>query len=72
MGCQHWLEAYAHALQQVEEAAEGRCWMPRGKNFLPMVSMLVEAFIGMSDMLITPDSTVNCWSSHMLYHILMR
>ena len=37
--------------------------MPRGKNFVPKVSLLVEAFIGMTDTLITLDSAVSCWTS---------
>ena len=41
-----WLEAYAHGLQHIREAAEGRCWRPEGEGFTPKASPLVEAFIG--------------------------
>ena len=40
-----WLLAYAHALQHVGEAAEGRMWCPIGMHFTPEVSPLVDAFI---------------------------
>ena len=43
---QQWLEAYAHGLQSIREAAEGRHWRPEGEGFTPKVSPLVEVFIG--------------------------
>ena len=35
---QDWLQAYAHTLQQATEAAKGRCWMPKGRDFTTRVS----------------------------------
>ena len=45
---QQWLKAYAHGLQHVGEAAEGRRWKPEGESFTPKVLPLVETFIGVT------------------------
>ena len=56
-----WLQAYAHALQQTAQAAEGRCWMPNGRDFTPRVSLPVEAFAKALNMEILPASATSCW-----------
>ena len=60
---QHWLEVYAHVLQQVEEAAEGTCWTPMGRDFAPRVSLLVEVFTDVLNVEIPPASAVSCRDS---------
>ena len=52
---QQWLEAYTHALQCIGEAVESRCWRPEGKGFAPKVSLLVEAFIGVTGVQVTTN-----------------
>ena len=37
-----WLLAYAHALQHVGEAAEGRTWHPSGVHFTPQMCVLAD------------------------------
>ena len=39
---QEWLLAYAHVLQCMGEATDGRTWRPNGKHFTPQISMLVD------------------------------
>ena len=39
---QQWLLAYAHVLQCMGKAADGRTWRPNGKGFTPQISMLME------------------------------
>ena len=61
-GVQQWLEAYTHALQCVEEAAEGRQWRLDGKGFAPKVLLLMEAFIGMTGARVAEDYAMSCWN----------
>ena len=61
-GGQQWLEAYSHALQHVGEAAEGRHWTPMCKGFAPKVSLLVEAFIGVTGVWVAEDCAMSCWN----------
>ena len=62
---QHWLEAYTHTLQWVGEAAEGRCWMPMGRDFTPRVLLLLEVFTDVLNVEISPASAVSCWDSQL-------
>ena len=59
---EQWLGTYAHALQCIGEAVEGRCWRPEGEGFAPKVFPLVEAFIGMMGARDAKDCAVDCWS----------
>ena len=40
-----WLLAYAHVLQCMGEATDGRMWQPSGVHFTPQISLLVAVFI---------------------------
>ena len=62
-GVQHWLEVYAHTLQQVGEFTEGRCWTLMGRDFVPRVLLLIEVFAGVLSMEIPRASAVSCWYS---------
>ena len=55
-------ETYAHGLQHVGEAAEGRRWRPEAESFAPKVLPLVEAFIGITGAWDVEDCAMNCWS----------
>ena len=57
-----WLEAFAHGLQHVGEAAEGRHWRPEGEGFTPKVSPLVEAFISKTGTWDIKGCAINCWT----------
>ena len=41
--------------------------MPSDKTFLPKVSFLVKAFIGVTGVWITPESTMSCWTSPLVH-----
>ena len=55
-----WLLAYAHALQCVGEAVEGRKWCPIGMCFTPQVSPLVDAFIKETGVQLTELRIASC------------
>ena len=59
--CTPWLLAYAHALQHVGEATEGRTWCPMGMHFTPQVSPLVDAFIEEMGAELTELRIASCW-----------
>ena len=59
---QQWLEAYAHGLQHIREAAGGRCWRPEGEGFAPKVWPLVEAFISETGTWDIEGCAIDCWS----------
>ena len=59
---QQWLEAYAHGLQCIREAADGRRWRPEGEGFTPNILPLVEAFIGETGTWDIKVCTIDCWS----------
>ena len=59
-GVQQWLEVYTCMLQHIGEVAEGRHWKPWGKGFALKVSLLVEAFIGVTGVQVEEDSAMSC------------
>ena len=59
--CTPWLLAYAHMLQPMGEATDGRTWHPSGEHFTLQISPLVDTFIeGTGAELIEADIT-SCW-----------
>ena len=40
-----WLLAYAHTLQHMGEATDGRMWWPSGVHLTLQISLLVDVFI---------------------------
>ena len=59
---QQWLLAYAHALQHVGEAADGRTWRPNRVRFTPQVSQLVNAFIDGTRLELVEAEVILCWN----------
>ena len=59
---QEWLLAYAHTLQHMGEATDGRMWRPNGKCFTPQISMLVDAFLGVTGADMVKTDVAHCWS----------
>ena len=57
-----WLLAYAHALQHVGEAVDGRTWRPNGKQFTPQISQLVDAFIAETQVELVEAEVALCWN----------
>ena len=56
-----WLLAYAHTLQHVGEATEGRTWHLSGMRFTPQIFLLVNAFIGETGTELTELDITSCW-----------
>ena len=56
-----WLLAYAHALQRMGEAAEGRMWHPSGMCFSLQISPLVGAFIEEMGAEVIELNITACW-----------
>ena len=59
---QQWLLAYAHMLQCMGEAADGRTWRPNVKRFTPQISILVDAFLEVTNMEVVEADVAHCWS----------
>ena len=59
---QEWLLAYAHVLQCVGEAVDGRMLRPNGKHFTPQTSMLVDAFLEVTGAEVVEGDVACCWS----------
>ena len=59
---QQWLLAYAHALQHMGEAADGRNWRPNRVRFTPQVSQLVNAFIDGTQVELVEAEVILCWN----------
>ena len=59
--CTPWLLAYAHTLQHVGKAMEGRTWCPNGVHFTPQISPLVDAFIEETGAELIELDFVSCW-----------
>ena len=59
---QQWLLAYAHGLQYVGEAADGRTWRPNGRCFTLQISLLVDAFLEVTNAEVMEADVVRCWS----------
>ena len=59
---QQWLLAYSHALQCMQEAADGRTWRTNWTWFTPQVSQLVDAFIDGTQVQVVEAEVVLCWS----------
>ena len=59
--CTPWLLAYAHALQCMGEAADGRMWCPSGVHFTPHISPLVDAFIKETGAELIEADIASCW-----------
>ena len=58
---QSWIEAYMCALQQMAEASLGQRWiMEKGKR-VPKISKLVEIFLNVTGMRVSPDIIWQCW-----------
>ena len=66
-----WLLAYAHALQCMGEATEGRMWCPSGMHFTPEVSLLVDAFIEEMGAELTELDITSCWGQPPVEVLLM-
>ena len=60
---QEWLLAYAHALQHVGEVAHGRSWHSNGDNYTLQVSLLVDAFLEVTDAWLIEADIVDCWNT---------
>ena len=58
---QQWLLAYAPALQYIEEAADGRTCRPNGRHFTPQISLLVDAFLEMTNAEVMEADVMHCW-----------
>ena len=56
-----WLLAYAHTLQHVGEAMEGRMWCPSGVHFTLQISPLVDAFIEETGAELIELDITACW-----------
>ena len=59
---QQWLLAYARALQCMGEAANGRTWKPNGRCFPPQISLLVDAFLEVTNAEVMEADVMCCWS----------
>ena len=59
---QEWLLAYAHTLQCMGEAMDGRTWRPNRKHFKPQISMLVDAFLEATGTEVVKVDVACCWS----------
>ena len=59
--CTPWLLAYAHALQCMDEAADGRTWCPSGVRFTPKISLLVNTFIEETGAELIELDITSCW-----------
>ena len=59
---QQWLLAYPHALQHVGEAADGRTWRPNGRHFTLQISLLVDAFLEVTNAEVMEADVACCWS----------
>ena len=57
-----WLLAYAHALQHIGEVADGRTWRPNGKQFIPQISQLLDAFVDETWAKLVEAEVVLCWN----------
>ena len=57
-----WLLAYAHALQCVGEAVDGRTWRPNRKWFTPQISQLVGTFIDETQAGLVQAKVALCWN----------
>ena len=60
---QCWTEAYACTLQCIGEAAVGQSWTAPSHSFLPAISALVEAFIGMIGPKVKSSQVLDCWAN---------
>ena len=54
--------AYANAFQCMGEAADGRTWRPNGKCFTQQISILVDAFLEVTNMEAVEAGVACCWS----------
>ena len=63
-GCdqEQWLLAYAHTLQHMGEAANGRTLRPNRVQFTPQVSQLVDAFIDRTQVEWVEAKVILCWN----------
>ena len=59
---QQWLLAYTHALQHVGEAANGRTWRQNGRHFTPRISILIDAFLEVTNAEVMEADVMHCWS----------
>ena len=60
---QRWIEAYACSLQHIAEASVGWFWTTEGRTMTPEVSNLVEMFMTMTGMRVSPHLVRECWPS---------
>ena len=56
-----WLLVYAHALQHVGEATDGRMWWPIRVHFTPQISLLVDVFIQETGAELVEADIASCW-----------
>ena len=59
---QEWLLAYAHVLQHLGEATDGRMWRPNRKRFTSQIFMLVDAFLEVTGAEVVKADVAHCWS----------
>ena len=59
---QPWLLAYAQVLQCVGNAADGRTCKPNGKHFTPQISILMDAFLEVTNTEVVKANVACCWS----------
>ena len=59
--CTPWLLAYAHALQHVGEAADGRTWCPSGVCFTLQFPPLVVTFVKETGVELIELNIASCW-----------
>ena len=58
---QRWIEAYMCSMQCVAEASVGWYWTAEDGTMTPEVSNLVETFMAMTGMLVSPYIVRECW-----------
>ena len=56
-----WFLAYAHALQDMGEATDGRMLWPSGVHFTPQISLLVDVFIQETGAKLIEADIASCW-----------
>ena len=61
-----WLLAYAHVLQHMDEATDGRMWWPSGVCFTPQISLLVDVFIQETRAELVEADIASCWGQPLM------
>ena len=58
-----WLLAYARTLQHVGEVAHRRSWCCNGDNYTRQLSLLVDAFLEVTDAWLVKADIIHCWNA---------